>query len=128
MSETARRRHPRVRLTFLVQFRFKDFETFAREWAENLSVGGVFVRTAEPYEVGTLVVVSFTLDGIHPHDLAELCNREAVAIRAGHHCAQPLMDFYHVPATARASLAFYNTFGEIDTLIAALYKVIEVFK
>lgn len=77
---------------------------------------------------GKASVQSFAIDGIHPHDIGTIVDEHGVAIRTGHHCAQPLMDFYQVPATARASLAFYNTFGEIDALIAALHKVIEVFK
>lgn len=62
IAPESRRKSPRARLTFLVHYRFKDFESFAREWAQNLSKGGLFVRTGEPYEQGTLVVVSFTLE------------------------------------------------------------------
>jgi len=65
-------------------------------------------------------VASFTVDGIHPHDLGTILDHEGVAIRTGHHCAMPVMDFYGVPATARASFAFYNTRDEIDRLVAAL--------
>jgi cysteine desulfurase/selenocysteine lyase len=65
-------------------------------------------------------VVSFTFDGIHPHDIGTILDTEGVAIRTGHHCAMPVMDFYKIPATARASMAFYNTFEEIDRLVAAL--------
>jgi cysteine desulfurase/selenocysteine lyase len=65
-------------------------------------------------------VVSFTVDGIHPHDLGTILDHEAVAIRTGHHCAMPVMDFFEVPATARASMAFYNTRAEIDRLVDAL--------
>jgi cysteine desulfurase/selenocysteine lyase len=72
-------------------------------------------------------LVSFTVAGIHPHDLAELCNREAVAIRAGHHCAQPLMRRLGVPATARASFGVYNTTDEVDRLVAALENAKKVF-
>jgi len=72
-------------------------------------------------------LVSFTVEGIHPHDLAELCNREGVAIRAGHHCAQPLMRRLGVPATARASFAAYNTTDEVDRLIDALEGAKSVF-
>nr|MBO2489469.1 cysteine desulfurase CsdA [Gammaproteobacteria bacterium] len=67
-------------------------------------------------------VISFTLEGIHPHDIGTILDTEGVAIRTGHHCAMPVMDFFQVPATARASLAFYNTFEEIDRLIAALER------
>ncbi|HEY4367297.1 MAG TPA: cysteine desulfurase [Steroidobacteraceae bacterium] len=65
-------------------------------------------------------VVSFVLEGIHPHDIGTILDTEGVAIRTGHHCAMPVMDFFKIPATARASLAFYNTFAEIDRLVAAL--------
>src|SRR5690606_859870 len=59
-------------------------------------------------------VVSFTLEGVHPHDIGTILDAEGVAIRTGHHCAMPVMDFFKVPATARASMAFYNTFADID--------------
>jgi cysteine desulfurase / selenocysteine lyase len=72
-------------------------------------------------------LVSFTIEGLHPHDLAELCNREAVAIRAGHHCAQPLMRRLGVPATARASFAVYSTTEDVDRLIEALENAKRVF-
>jgi cysteine desulfurase/selenocysteine lyase len=72
-------------------------------------------------------VISFVLKGVHPHDMGTILDREGVAIRAGHHCAQPVMQFYSVPATARASFAVYNTRAEVDTLIAAVWKVKELF-
>ncbi|HXH28448.1 MAG TPA: aminotransferase class V-fold PLP-dependent enzyme, partial [Candidatus Polarisedimenticolia bacterium] len=72
-------------------------------------------------------VVSFVLEGIHPHDIGTVLDREGVAIRAGHHCAQPLMERFGVPATARASLAFYNTREEIDVLVRGIRRAIEVF-
>jgi cysteine desulfurase/selenocysteine lyase len=72
-------------------------------------------------------VLSFVVDGIHPHDIGTILDQEGIAIRTGHHCAQPLMDRFGVPATARASLAFYNTREEIDALGAGLRKVREVF-
>jgi cysteine desulfurase/selenocysteine lyase len=65
-------------------------------------------------------VVSFVMDGIHPHDIGTILDTEGVAIRTGHHCAMPVMDFFRIPATARASMSFYNTFEEIDALAAAL--------
>ena len=68
-------------------------------------------------------VISFLLDDAHAHDLATLLDLEGVAVRSGHHCAHPLMDFYGVPATCRASIAFYNTHEEIDAFIVALRKV-----
>jgi cysteine desulfurase/selenocysteine lyase len=72
-------------------------------------------------------VVSFTVKDIHPHDIGTILDQEGIAVRAGHHCAQPVMQFYDVPATARASLAFYNTKEEVDALADAIGKVIEVF-
>ena len=73
-------------------------------------------------------VLSFVLDGIHPHDIGTILDREGIAIRAGHHCAQPLMARFGVPATARASLVFYNTKEEIDALVSGIRKAIEVFR
>jgi cysteine desulfurase / selenocysteine lyase len=72
-------------------------------------------------------VLSFTLDEIHPHDLGTILDQEGIAIRAGHHCAQPVMKRFGVPATARASFAFYNTKEEIDALAEGIQKAIEVF-
>jgi cysteine desulfurase/selenocysteine lyase len=63
------------------------------------------------------------MDGIHPHDIGTVVDSEGVAIRTGHHCAQPVMDRFGIPATARASFAMYNTFNEIETLVAALRRV-----
>lgn len=71
-------------------------------------------------------VISFTLAGVHPHDIGTIADHEGVALRTGHHCAMPVMDFFGVPATARASLALYNTRDEIDALVAALRRVREV--
>lgn len=72
-------------------------------------------------------VLSFVLDDAHPHDIGTVLDGEGVAIRAGHHCAQPLMQRMGVPATARASLAFYNTREDVDRLVAALRKTVELF-
>ena len=72
-------------------------------------------------------VVSFVLDGIHPHDVGTILDREGIAVRTGHHCTQPVMDFFGVPATSRASFGLYNTRDEVDALVAAIYKVKEVF-
>jgi cysteine desulfurase/selenocysteine lyase len=72
-------------------------------------------------------VISFVLEGAHPHDIGTILDYEGVAVRTGHHCAQPVMERYCVPATARASMAFYNTTEEIDVLVRGLHKVREVF-
>ena len=73
-------------------------------------------------------VLSFTLDGIHPHDIGTVLDSEGIAIRTGHHCAQPVMEFFGIPATARASLALYNTREEIDALTEGLRKVLRMFR
>jgi cysteine desulfurase/selenocysteine lyase len=72
-------------------------------------------------------VLSFVIEGIHPHDIGTVLDRQGIAVRTGHHCAQPVMDWFHIPATTRASLAFYNTAAEIDALAAGLHKVKEMF-
>lgn len=72
-------------------------------------------------------VLSFTIENVHPHDIGTILDQEGIAVRAGHHCAQPVMQFFDVPATARASFAFYNTREEVDKLADAIQKVIEVF-
>jgi cysteine desulfurase/selenocysteine lyase len=72
-------------------------------------------------------VFSFVLEGIHPHDVGTILDREGIAIRTGHHCTMPLMNRLGIPATSRASLAFYNTKDEIDALVAGIHKVKEVF-
>jgi len=72
-------------------------------------------------------VISFTIDGIHPHDLGTILDAEGVAVRTGHHCAMPVMEFFNVPATARASFGCYSRESDIDALVAALGKAHEVF-
>ena len=73
-------------------------------------------------------VVSFVLDGIHPHDVGTMLDEDGIAVRTGHHCAQPVMERYGIPATTRASFAFYNTTEEIDRLVASVHKTIELFR
>jgi len=72
-------------------------------------------------------VISFVLEGVHPHDVGTILDREGVAVRTGHHCAQPVLEWFGVPATTRASIAFYNTREDIDALVAGLGKVKEIF-
>jgi cysteine desulfurase/selenocysteine lyase len=76
---------------------------------------------------GKAAVVSFILEGIHPHDIGTIVDHEGIAIRTGHHCAMPVMEYFGVPATARASFAFYNTEEEADRLAEALAKTREMF-
>ncbi|MDC0576316.1 cysteine desulfurase [Nitrosomonadaceae bacterium] len=74
-----------------------------------------------------VAVLSFSVDGVHPHDIGTLLNQEGIAVRTGHHCAQPVMQRFKVPATTRASFSFYNTMAEIDALITGIQKVQKVF-
>lgn len=71
-------------------------------------------------------VISFVMEGIHPHDVGTILDQEGIAVRTGHHCAQPLMERFGIPATTRASLSFYNTRREIDALVAGIHKVKEL--
>jgi cysteine desulfurase / selenocysteine lyase len=100
-----------------------DLRTYATE--RLLEVDGLRV-------IGTArekaAVISFVLEGVHPHDIGTILDQEGVAIRTGHHCAQPLMMRFNVPATGRASFGLYNTREEADVLVAGLKKVIEVFR
>jgi cysteine desulfurase/selenocysteine lyase len=89
-----------------------------------LKVPGLTLVGTAPEKAG---VLSFVLDGIHPHDIGQVLDSEGVAIRTGHHCAQPVMDRYGIPATARASLGVYNTTEDLDALLRALHKVREMF-
>jgi cysteine desulfurase/selenocysteine lyase len=72
-------------------------------------------------------LVSFVVEGIHPHDLGTILDQDGIAIRTGHHCAMPVMTFFGLPATARASFAFYNTFEEIDRLVAGVIRAKTLF-
>jgi len=87
------------------------------------SIRGVRIVGTAPEKVG---VVSFVLDGVHAHDVGTIVNMDGIAVRTGHHCAQPAMDFFGVPATARASFALYNTHAEVEALAASVGRVREV--
>ncbi|MDX1563411.1 MAG: aminotransferase class V-fold PLP-dependent enzyme, partial [Gammaproteobacteria bacterium] len=96
--------------------------TYLTEQLESID-GLTLIGTAAD-KVG---VASFVIEGIHAHDIGTIVNDEGVAIRTGHHCAMPVMDFFGVAATARASLALYNNRDDIDRLIASLRKAQELF-
>jgi cysteine desulfurase/selenocysteine lyase len=99
-----------------------DLLTYATE--SLLAVPGIrLIGTASD----KAAVISFVMDEIHPHDIGTILDREGIAIRTGHHCAQPVMQRFGVPATARASFALYNTRQEVDALVAGIKKVQEVF-
>jgi cysteine desulfurase/selenocysteine lyase len=99
-----------------------DLLHYATRVVESLP-GARIIGTA-PHKAS---VISFVLDGIHPHDVGTILDQQGIAVRTGHHCAQPVMDRFKVAATTRASLAFYNTPAEIDALAAGIRKVQEFF-
>ncbi|MFZ1940970.1 MAG: cysteine desulfurase [Terracidiphilus sp.] len=88
------------------------------------AIDGVRLIGTAPHRVG---VLSFVLDNVHPHDLGTILDRDGIAIRTGHHCAQPVMDRFKIPATARASFAVYNTKEEVDALVEGIRAAREVF-
>ena len=109
-----------------------DFEAAAKYEHELLEYATEKLSAIEGVKIiGTAKekasVLSFTIENVHPHDIGTILDQQGIAIRAGHHCAQPIMQFFEVPATARASFAFYNTKEEVDKLADAVQKVIEVF-
>jgi cysteine desulfurase/selenocysteine lyase len=87
-------------------------------------IGGLRILGTAP---GKAPVISFVLEGVHPHDVGTILDHEGVAVRAGHHCAQPLMERFQVPATVRASLALYNDREDIEQLVRGLQRVREMF-
>lgn len=116
----------------LAWFSSLPFDAVAAHEADLLAHGTeVLARVPGLRLVGTsphkASVLSFTLEGVHPHDIGTLLDLEGVAVRTGHHCAQPVMERYGVPATARASLALYNVRDDLDALVAALAKVRALF-
>jgi cysteine desulfurase/selenocysteine lyase len=109
-----------------------DFEAAAKYEHELLEYATVRLSDIPGVKIiGTAAnkasVLSFTIEGVHPHDIGTILDQQGIAVRAGHHCAQPVMEFFDVPATARASFAFYNSREEVDKLADAVQKVIEVF-
>jgi len=107
-------------------------EKIAEYESELLAFGtDVLTQFPEVRIIGTAAkkasVISFVVDNVHPHDVGTILDQEGIAIRTGHHCAEPVMDFYDIPATARVSLAFYNTEDEINRLALGIEKVLKVF-
>ena len=108
------------------------YESFAAHEDELLeygtralkSIGGLRIIGTSSHKAG---ILSFVIDNIHPHDIGTILDAEGVAVRTGHHCAQPVMQRFQIPATARASMAMYNTKEDIDALVRAIDRVIEVF-
>ena len=115
---------------YLQQFDLKDIEKHELELADYakdllLTFEGLHLIGDAKNKTS---VVSFIVDGIHPFDLGTILDKQGIAVRTGHHCTQPLMDFYKIPGTVRASFAFYNTKEEIDAFIKALEKGISMLK
>ncbi|HEY7114808.1 MAG TPA: cysteine desulfurase [Thermoanaerobaculia bacterium] len=99
-------------------------ELLARATERVAAIPGVRLIGTAKEKMG---VLSFTIAGVHPHDIGTVLDRAGVAVRTGHHCAQPVMDFFGVPATARASFGLYNTFEEIDALVAGIHEARRLF-
>ena len=88
-------------------------------------IDGVKIYGEAPHKTA---VISFNVDDIHPYDIGSILDKMGIAVRTGHHCAQPIMDFFKIPGTIRISFSFYNTRKEIDTLIKGLIKAILMLK
>ena len=100
----------------------QDLLAYANEAFAELK--GVRIVGTATHKAG---VLSFTVKGVHPHDVGTILNEQGVAVRTGHHCAQPVMQRFGIPATARASFYLYNTFAEVDALVAGIHKVQKLF-
>jgi cysteine desulfurase/selenocysteine lyase len=99
-----------------------DLRTYAHQRLAELNWLKIYGRAP-----GKGSIVAFNIDGMHPHDISTIIDRSGVAVRAGHHCAQPLMERLGVTATCRASFAMYNTRAEVDALVEALIKAHDFF-
>ncbi|MBP8157819.1 MAG: aminotransferase class V-fold PLP-dependent enzyme, partial [Flavobacterium sp.] len=87
-----------------------------------LEIEGLKIFGPEVSGLNKTAVISFNIDGIHPYDIGTIIDKLGIAVRTGHHCAQPIMDFFQIPGTIRASFAFYNTKEEIDAMVEAVKK------
>ena len=100
----------------------KDLLTYATKLISDLPSVRIIGTAAKK-----AAILSFVVEGVHPHDMGTLLDAEGVAVRGGHHCTQPVMSRFKIPATTRASFSFYNTRGDADALVFAVRKAIEVF-
>ncbi len=117
-------------IDYLDHIDFASFSAYERELLDYATealagVKGLAIIGTAKHKAG---VISFVLEGIHPHDIGTILDDDGIAIRTGHHCAQPVMQRFGIPATARASFGLYNTKEEVDTLVRAIHKAIGVFR
>ena len=105
----------------------EEYETKLLNYAQSelLKIEGLKIIGTAKHKTS---VVSFVIDGLHPFDVGTLLDKQGVAVRTGHHCTQPVMDFFKIPGTIRASFAFYNTLEEIDILIKGLKRSVSMLK
>ena len=101
----------------VIEKREKELLEYATE--KLLTIDGLRIYGTTAHKTS---VISFNIQGIHPYDIGTIVDKLGVAVRTGHHCAQPIMDFYKIPGTVRASFSFYNTFEEIDVLVESVKK------
>lgn len=111
-----------IGMTEIAQY---EAELLAYATASLLKIPGVKIFGVAPEKTA---VISFNVEGIHPYDIGSILDKMGIAVRTGHHCAQPIMDYYHIPGTVRASLSFYNTYEEIDRMLEALKKAIQMLQ
>ena len=109
-----------IGMTEIAQY---EAELLAYATASLLKIPGVKIYGVAPEKTP---VISFNVEGIHPYDIGSILDKMGIAVRTGHHCAQPIMDYYQIPGTVRASLSFYNTYEEIDRMLEALKKAIQM--
>lgn len=117
-------------LEFMNQLNLESVEAYENDLldyaqAELLKIDRLRIIGTAEYKTS---VISFVIDGLHPFDVGTLLDKQGIAVRTGHHCAQPVMDFFEIPGTIRASFAFYNTKEEVDSLIKGLNRSIEMLK
>lgn len=111
-----------IGMTEIAQY---EAELLAYATASLLKIPGVKIYGVAPEKTA---VISFNVEGIHPYDIGSILDKMGIAVRTGHHCAQPIMDYYQIPGTVRASLSFYNTYEEIDRMLEALKKAIQMLQ
>lgn len=111
-----------IGMTEIAQY---EAELLAYATVSLLKIPGVKIYGVAPEKTA---VISFNVEGIHPYDIGSILDKMGIAVRTGHHCAQPIMDYYQIPGTVRASLSFYNTYEEIDRMLEALKKAIQMLQ